>query len=617
MRTNFFSSRDSSSIHSESTTTSSSSSSSNRSRYTFSDQMMEENIDNAEAIITQWEVQGGSTYSNFSSLFRNCPKQAKQLLGAIHELKETMQYLIKNDSSSESLIRAQNLMDLAMRRLEKEFHYILSRNREILDPESISNASSTSTSCSDDEESTHNNNDEVEEEPKNHNNSIMEDLKIIAECMISSGYSKECVTIYKLARKSIVDESLYNLGVLEKILTPSQIQKHDWDYIELKIKNWLKGIKIAIKNIFLGERILCDYVFSSSEKMIESIFVEVARDRALALFTFPEIVAKYKKLSPEKMFRILDLYEAISTLWPEIEVIFSFDSFSAVRSQAVTSMVKLGEGVRFMLSEFESAVQKDTSKAVPGGGIHPLTRYVMNYLVFLADYRDSLEDIVTDWPLVVKSPLPDAYFWSRASDDSSDDCGESPLAQRVAWLILVLLCKLDAKAELYKNVALAYLFLANNLNYVVTKIRNSNLITILGSEWLSKNGAKVRQYVSNYGRMGWSKVFSAFPDDPMEDMSQEYVRDCFKKFNSGFEEAYRIQSTWVIPDPKLREQVKVSLAKKIVPTYKEFYEHYRGTFRREIGQESIVRYAPEDLDNYLSDLFLENGGISGSTTTSF
>ncbi|KAG9129608.1 hypothetical protein Leryth_014453 [Lithospermum erythrorhizon] len=622
MRTNFFSSRHSSPPHPESSTTTSysTSSSPNRTHHTFSDQMMEENIENAEEIITKLEVNGGSTNSN---LFRDSPQQGKQLLGAIQELKQTMHYLIKHNPNSETLIRAQNLMELAMRRMEKEFHSILSRNKHILDLESISNSS-------DDEKSIHSNKVGVEETAMNQNDSILEDLKIIAECMSASGYSKECVSIYKLVRKSIVDESLYNVGVLDKIPTPSQFEKLEWDSVEIKIRNWLKGIKIAIKNIFLGERILCDYVFSSSEKMIESIFVEVAKERALALFSFPELVAKYKKLSTEKMFRILDLYEAISSHWPEIEVIFGFESFSSVRSQAVNSLVKLGEAVRSMLSEFETAVQKDMSKAAPGGGLHPVTRYVMNYLAFLADYKDSLEDIVADWPLVGKHPLLDASLLSRASlpgassseqffrmEDYSDDFSKSPLGERVAWLILVLLCKLDAKAGLYKDVALAYLFLANNLNYVVTKIRNSNLGSVLGSEWISKNEAKVRQYISNYERIGWSKVISPLGESPTNEMSQDHVKDCFKKFNVAFEEAYKNQSSWVIPDKKFQEQVKLSLARKVVSPYKEFYEHYRGTFRREIGQETIIKFTPEDLGNYLSDMFHESEGTSGSTTTSF
>jgi len=40
------------------------------------------------------------------------------------------------------------------------------------------------------------------------------------------------------------------------------------------------------------------------------------------------------------------------------------------------------------------AIEKEPSKAtVAGGGVHPLTRYVMNYLVFLADYEGALDRI--------------------------------------------------------------------------------------------------------------------------------------------------------------------------------------------------------------------------------
>ncbi|KAL2532733.1 exocyst subunit exo70 family protein H7 [Abeliophyllum distichum] len=205
------------------------------------------------------------------------------------------------------------------------------------------------------------------------------DLKSIADCMIGSGYGKEFVRIYDLIRKSIIDESLYNLGV--ETLTASQVQKMEWDVLEAKIRSWLHVVKIAVKNLFYGERVLFDSVFSSSGKIAESCFVEISRDAAITLFGFLENFAKSKKiLSPEKMFRAIDLYEAISDLWPEIEMIFSYDSLSAVKSQAVALVVKLGESIRLMLTQFELAIQQDSLKTPSTGGVHPLTRYVMNYL---------------------------------------------------------------------------------------------------------------------------------------------------------------------------------------------------------------------------------------------
>ncbi|KAF8397561.1 hypothetical protein HHK36_016480 [Tetracentron sinense] len=584
--------------------------------HTFSESIMEENLEKAQSIIMPWDP-NTSNYDKLTSLFHEDRKEAKDFLKCVKDLQRAMHFFVSENSSSEKLVRAQNLMQIAMKRLEKEFYQILSANRDHLDPESVSGRSSRASarSSTSDYEDDVGSEDELRiasdsiSEVEEASTLVMSDLKAIADCMISSGYGKECVKIYKIIRKSIVEEGLYRLGVEQ--LSSSQINKMNWEALELKIKNWLNSVKIAVKTLFYGERILCDHVFSASESIRESCFTDISKEGAINLFGFPEFVAKSKR-SPEKMFRILDLYQAISNLWPEIESIFTFESTSTVRSQALTSLIRLGEAVRTMLSDFESAIQKDSSKSpVPGGEIHPLTRYVMNYLSFLADYSGVLSDIIADWPLVVQSPLPDSYFESPNPDDSL----KSRISVRLAWLILVLLCKLDVKAELYKDVSLSYLFLANNLQYVVSKVRTSNLQYLLGEDWASKHEEKVKQYSANYERMGWSKVFSSLPEYPTAMISPEMAKECFKEFNSAFEQAYRKQSSWIVTDGKLRDGIKVSIAKKLVPAYRAFYEKYRFTLRDERNIEALVRFAPEDLGNYLSDLFYGTG-VSGSKSSS-
>ncbi|CAK7331654.1 unnamed protein product [Dovyalis caffra] len=576
-------------------------------RHMFSDTLMDDNIETAQVLISKWDVSDSSSlYCNITNLFAADNRyEAKQYLNSIKDLQTAMQYYISQDPTSDKLVFAQNLMQIAMKRLEKEFYLILKANRQHLDSESVSRASRSSIS-------------EFEVESEEEEDSISEvervsmaavaDLKAIAECMIAAGYGKECVKIYKIIRKSIVDEALYHLDV-ESRLSLAQIQKMDWEVLEVKIKTWLNAVKVAVKTLFYGERVLCDQVFSSSPTMKESCFADITREGALSLFVFPENVAKYKK-APERMFRTLDLYEAIADLWPEIESIFDLESTSTVRQQAISSLIKLGEAVRAILTEFESAISKFNSKAaVPGGGIHPLTRYVMNYITFLTDYSSVLADILADWPLPVPSPLPEAYFGSPVSDDAISN---SAISIRLAWLILVMLCKLDGRAEMYKDVALSYLFLANNLQYVVNKVQRSNLKLLLGDEWIEKHESKVRQYASNYERIGWSKVFAALPDAKDNQMTTPQVTECFKRFNSSFEEAYNRQASWVVSDSKLRDQIKVSVAKKLVPVYREFYDKYRFVV---VIKEGVVRFAPEDLGNYLSDLLFGTGG-SGSNLSS-
>ncbi|KAF7805518.1 exocyst complex component EXO70H1-like [Senna tora] len=589
----------------------------------FTVSLIEDNIESARTLITKWDTGQSDSYARITPLFNANRREAKRYLRAVKDLQSAMHYLIAQDSSSHTIIQAQSLMQLAMKRLQHEFYHILSANRDHLDPETVSSRSSFSTS---DHRSSASDFDfdEIlsavsEDEFRIAGDSITEtekasmlamaDLKLIAESMISSGYGRECINTYKSVRKSIVDEALFHLGVEQ--LSFSRIQKMDWEVLELKIKSWLNAIKVAVGTLFYGERVLCDQVFATSEKVAESCFAEITRDGAMLLFGFPEHVAKSKK-TPEKMFRTLDMYEAIIDNWPQIESIFSFESTSAVRSQAVDSLVKLGKAISTMLADFETAIQKESSKRlVPGGGVHPLTSYVMNYITLLADYSHVLADIVADWPLTSQPSLPESYLPSPNHEDGRS----SEITVRFAWLILVLLCKIDTKAGLYKDAALSYLFLANNLQYVVVKVRTSELSGFLGEEWLTKHESKVTEYVSKYERIGWSKVMSLLPENLTADMPPEKAKVWFRNFNNAFHEAYRKQTSWIVSDPKMREEVKASIEAKLVTRYAEFYEAYRVGLMGNNESDSAVRFSPDDLRNYLSDIL--HGLRMGTSGSSF
>lgn len=601
----------------------------------FSDSFMEEKIAAAEGFIGKWDADA-SSFASVTSLFYDNRGEALEYLKAVRELHSAMHFFVAQEDSSShmhALLRAQKLMQTAMKRLEKEFYQILASNRDHLDPESVSTRSSSTTTvltsarssvselddqllgASDDDELRAAAGEYSISEVERVSALAMSDLKAIADCMIATGYGKECFSIYRTIRKSIIDEGLYNLGV--EALSPSQMARMDWDVLSLKIKSWLNAVKVAVKTLFYGERLLCDHVFSASASIQESCFAAIAADGATTLLGFPQLVARFKK-SPEKMFSTLDLYEAIAHLFPDIESIFHFDSTQPVRQQAVDSLIRLGDSVRAMLLDFESLIQKDSSKSpVRGGGVHPLTRYVMNYLGFLSDYTGLLSDIVGDLPAKSTAQLPESYL---PNPSSSDGAPASPIAVRMAWLVLVLLCRLDVKAELYKDVSLSYLFLANNLQYVINKVRSSNLRHLLGHHWVSTQAPKVKQYLANYERMGWSRVFDSLTTvkspAPEAAISQEEAKRLFKNFNAAFEETCRKQASWVVHDQKLREEIKASVSRKLGAVYRDIYEKYSSVFRDEMGVESILRFSPDDLGNYLSDLFRGTAGVSGNSASS-
>ncbi|MQM12836.1 hypothetical protein Taro_045753 [Colocasia esculenta] len=601
--------------------------------HTFSATLMEDNIDTAEEIVTKWDPQA-STFASITSIFYESRAESRQFLRAVVDLQRAMRFFMADSPVSRSalLVRAQSLMQAAMRRLQKEFYQILSANRDRLDPESVSTSTSSSLSLgsnysiSDFEEEEIRRATECIGEVECVSDLVMADLRSIAECMISCGYGKECVDIYKTIRRSIVDESLYKLG-FEKI-TPQQVQKLDWEVLDIRIRSWLGASKAAVRTLLSGERALCDHVFASSDTIRQSCFAEISREPAVNFFAFPEVVASKTKLSPERVFRILDMYGAVAKLWPDMESIFSYESTSAVRSQAISSLSKLGEVVRSLLADFESAIQKDKSKgAAPGGGLHPLTRYVMNYLALLADYSDALTDVYADYPFQIPTQLPESFFDAPTSTSAPPSpafhagdklISSSTISVRIAWLILVLLCKLDSKAELYRELALAYLFLANNLRYVVRKVRGCKLVELLGDDWSAKQLAKARGYTDSYERLAWSKVLAAVPQDSaaLASMDAHAARERMRRFNEAFDGAYRGQAAWLVADGKMREELKLSIARKLMPAYQAFYERCRGLLAGETGSTAVVRFAPEDLGNYISDLFYGDAADGSSISTS-
>ncbi|KAI3809413.1 hypothetical protein L1987_25385 [Smallanthus sonchifolius] len=574
-----------------------------------SDSVMVQTLEIAEPVIVKWDPET-STYAKVTSLFYENRGEALEFIRLVNKLHKAMHALVAENSYSELLIRAQHLMQIAMKRLEKEFYQILSLNRAQLDPESVSIRSSRTSMRSSLSDFAEESDDEIRVageligEVEDDAEGVMTDLKLIADCMISSGYGKECVQIYKIIRKSIVDEGIYKLGV-EKMKS-AHVHKSDWEVLDLKIQNWLDAVKIAVKTLFNGERILCDHVFASSDSIRESSYTEITKEGASILFGFPENVAKNSKKSPERIFRMLDMYTAIADRWPEIVSIFSFQSTSSVVNQALNSLIKLGESVRLDLTEFETLLNKQPSKtAVAGPGVHKLTLDTMSYLSLLADYV-VLADILFDSPPPEKSLMPEAYF----------DSSPSPaVSLRLAWLIFVLVCKLDDKAKHFKDVSQAYLFLANNIQHILLKVRSSNLRYLLGDDWISKRESEVKNFAGSYERVAWSHVIDAVPKN-VTAMTREAARDSFKKVNAVFDETHHKQLSVVIPNGKLRDEIKLSIAKKLLPAYREFYNAQQLEMRKDKKLAGVVKYAPEDMGNALSDLFFRSGRASTSASSS-
>ncbi|KMZ64650.1 exocyst subunit exo70 family protein H2 [Zostera marina] len=549
-----------------------------------------ETVTALEPIIAKWNVDKITPTSNLN----HNREDIRVFIDAISQLNNHMNLAVNDATARRDLAHAHRLMQIAMKRMQKELSHILSVNRDLLDSDSIqSTVSTTITSISDSdfEESSHGVSPDEEIKyvgestlgrvnNEAHSQAVMADLKSLAECMVTSGYTKECTNIYKNIRKSIVQEGIYRLGFHRS--NQSDIQNLDWD---VTVELWLAASRIAIKNIFSSERALCDYVFSTSSPHIRELcFAEITKDVAVEFLHLPELMATTKSKTPETTCRILDLYSTVSDLFPDIESVFNYDSTSTIRSQATASLNKLMKYIRTAFSDLESKVQNATSKgAVRGGGLYPLTRETMDYLVLLSEYQAALDSIFAGHP---HPNLPSSPTDVEPSIPS--------ISTRLEWLLLVLVCKLDAKAEAYKNAPLSYIYLANNYQYIVSKVRGSNLVHLLGEKWVAKHEEKILCFITGYENTAWAKVMTAIEEENIN------------KFNSEFRDAWRKQGKWaLVEEGGMRTKILASVKRKVMIPYLELCLKRTDEENRnaEESGDDVIRFLPEDLEEYMEGLF--------------
>lgn len=72
-----------------------------------------------------------------------------------------------------------------------------------------------------------------------------------------------------------------------------------------------------MKLLFAAEKKICDQILDGVESLRDQCFGEVTANSVAILLSFGEAIAKSKR-SPEKLFVLLDMYEIMRELKPEV-----------------------------------------------------------------------------------------------------------------------------------------------------------------------------------------------------------------------------------------------------------------------------------------------------------
>ncbi|KAJ1376137.1 Exocyst complex component Exo70 [Sesbania bispinosa] len=573
----------------------------------------EDRLDAIQVIIMRWEEDQSMIWdSGEASEYLNAAEEAHGLIEKLERL-----HLSKEDQGYKLLHRAYSVLQTAMSRLEEEFRNLLIQNRQPFEPEYVSFRSneediadeSSVVSLGDDSVEDSFRRDSVSRASEEHildlvHPHVIPHLRCIANLMFTCNYDQECSHAYTIARRDALDECLTILEM--ERLSIENVLRMEWGTLHSKIKRWIWAVKIFVRVYLASERWLSDQIFGEGEPVSLVCFVDASKASILQLLNFGEAMS-IGPHQPEKLFKILDMYEVLASLMPDINALYSDEVGSSVRLECHEVLKRLGDCVRATFLEFENAIASNVSSSpFVGGGIHPLTRYVMNYVTTLTDYSETLNLLLLK-DQEEQDPILQSPDMSPGTEEDTKSQGSpgrvSTMTIHLRSVASILECNLDDKSRLYKEASLQHLFLMNNIHYMAQKVKGSELRLIYGDEWIRKRNWKFRQHAINYERVSLSSILSLLKDEGIQipgtsSISKSLLKDRLRSFYIAFEDLYRNQTAWYISDVQLREELRISLSLKVIQAYRTFVGRHSNYI-----SEKYIKYTPDDLQNYLLDFF--------------
>ncbi|KAJ8658405.1 hypothetical protein O0I10_005757 [Lichtheimia ornata] len=246
------------------------------------------------------------------------------------------------------------------------------------------------------------------------------------------------------------------------------------------------------------------------------------------------------------------------------------------------------------------------------GTVHEMTSNTLNYLKRLYLWRDIVE------PLLII--LGDGG-WNHPISLSNIPEQQQPYGESTKGFMLLqsffgdaldqLTMSIQSRSRGYKKPALATIFLLNNYNHILRQIRTPPLNAVFDDSTEMKFSKLVKKQIDSY-QDSWKPCVENLMDvtyvrggtikNSMGSGERQLVKERFKNFNTEFEEIWRAQTTYAVPDAELRAQVIRDVKNVLVPMYGRFLDKYQGTdFTK--NPAKYIRYDKDKLEKMLNHLF--------------
>ncbi|RZC66308.1 hypothetical protein C5167_010003 [Papaver somniferum] len=404
-------------------------------------------------------------------------------------------------------------------------------------------------------------------------------LKRISETLTRNDCLDICIDIFVKARYRRAAKALMRLNPdYLRRHTPEEINEMEWVTLETSITLWIEHFQLAVKTVFVSEKKLCNQVFLEiMDGLIwAECFVKITDKIMAVFFRFGEGVARSSK-EPQKLFKLLDMFESLEKLEVEFSEIFDGDAGSDICSRFRELQKLLVHASTKVFWEFGLQIEGNHDGFPPpqDGSVPKLVRYAVNYLKYLSadQYQTSMAKV-----LRIKQ------MW-KAGFLSKPDSDENLLQDAISNVMEALERNIEFKKSRYKDRVLPHVFSMNTYWYIYMRSRNSELGNILGEQLLKKKYKTVAEESAYmYQRQAWGPILKLLENESepkkvynnKKEAVSALARGKMEAFMKGFEDNLQKHRSgyYNIPDEDLKEQLREATLNLVVPVYIEYLETY-------------------------------------------
>ncbi|XP_019616758.1 PREDICTED: exocyst complex component 7-like isoform X2 [Branchiostoma belcheri] len=271
------------------------------------------------------------------------------------------------------------------------------------------------------------------------------------------------------------------------------------------------------------------------------------------------------------------------------------------------------------LEEFIDSIKNDPDKQsnMPKDGtVHELTSNAMIFLQNLLEYLHTAGGMLAAQVAAGWRPV-DTYPAGR--DMQAAEVNERKLSIYIGKVLGALQLNLENKAKGYDDPALTAIFLLNNYHYILKTIKSSGLLQVVvlqtsdivehyediireQKRLYSKSWSGVLRHILEISGKTVSQQRAAPQMGKLKDKERQTIKDRFKGFNQEFDDIYRTQKGYAIPDHELRQSLRNDNKEFILPAYTAFREKYE-PMQFTKNPEKYIKYSAEEVSATIDRFF--------------